>query len=132
MLSYHWWVQRAPTRRWARFTNATVPVRVVGRCLEVVDEGEVGGADEELSSQYRVDLSDEVLDEVCADRCLRGTRNRYLNDTLTELGAPPGRIAEVLEALAPLRLEIVSAADDGSDSWGSQDPTGVGADTRPS
>jgi len=48
----------------------------------------------------------------------------HLKDTMAELGATPSRITEVLEALAPLRLEIVSAAGDGPDEWGSQDPTG--------
>jgi hemoglobin len=48
----------------------------------------------------------------------------HLNETLTELGATPERIAEVLEALEPLRLEIVSAASGDPDEWGSTDPTG--------
>jgi hemoglobin len=48
----------------------------------------------------------------------------YLDETLTELGAAPARIAEVLEALEPLRLEIVTAVGDGTDDWGSVDPTG--------
>lgn len=48
----------------------------------------------------------------------------YLSTTLAELGAAPARTAEVLEALAPLRVEIVSAANDGPDRWGSTDPSG--------
>jgi hemoglobin len=47
----------------------------------------------------------------------------HLAETLTELGTTPERIAQVLEALAPLRLEIVSAPSEGSDEWGSLDPT---------
>lgn len=46
-----------------------------------------------------------------------------LAESLTELGTPSERIAEVLDALAPLRLEIVSAPARGSDEWG-LDPTG--------
>ncbi|MGB5758065.1 MAG: group 1 truncated hemoglobin [Acidimicrobiales bacterium] len=48
----------------------------------------------------------------------------HLAETLAEVGAKPARIAEVLEALAPLRLEIVSAVGEGTDEWGSLDPTG--------
>jgi len=48
----------------------------------------------------------------------------YLAETLTEVGATPARIAEILETLAPLRLEIVRAQSEGSDEWGSSDPTG--------
>ena len=48
----------------------------------------------------------------------------HLAETLAELGATPARIAEVLEALEPLRLEIVSAPGEGTDEWGSLDPTG--------
>ncbi len=48
----------------------------------------------------------------------------YLAETLAEIGTKAARIDEVLEALEPLRLEIVSAVGDGSDEWGSQDPTG--------
>lgn len=50
----------------------------------------------------------------------------HLATTLAELGAPPGRIAAAMDALAPLRVEIVSAAHAGPDDWGSQDPTGGG------
>ncbi len=50
----------------------------------------------------------------------------HLATTLTELGATPERIDEVREALAPLRLEIVTAAGEGTDEWGSQDPSGGG------
>ena len=49
---------------------------------------------------------------------------KHLGDTLAELGTTPARIAEVLEALAPLRLEIVTAPSDDPDEWGSQDPAG--------
>ena len=49
-----------------------------------------------------------------------------LAETLAEVEATPARIAEVLEALAPLRREIVSGAHEGRDEWGSQDPTGGG------
>lgn len=48
----------------------------------------------------------------------------HLSETLAELGATPARIADMLEALAPLRLEIVKAPDDGPDEWGSRDPSG--------
>lgn len=48
----------------------------------------------------------------------------HLADTLAELDANPERIAEVIEALAPLRAEIVSAPADGPDDWGSTDPSG--------
>lgn len=48
----------------------------------------------------------------------------HLADSLTELGTTPARVTEVLEALAPLRLEIVKAPADGSDEWGSLDPIG--------
>jgi hemoglobin len=49
-----------------------------------------------------------------------------LAETLAEVEATPERIAEVLEALAPLRVEIVSAAHEGPGEWGSRDPTGGG------
>ena len=49
-----------------------------------------------------------------------------LAETLAEVEAAPERVAEVMEALAPLRVEIVSAAHDGPDDWGSVDPTGGG------
>lgn len=49
---------------------------------------------------------------------------QHLGDTLAELGAAPERVAEVLKALAPLRLEIVSASSGDPDEWGSTDPTG--------
>ncbi len=48
----------------------------------------------------------------------------YLAETLAELGATAERIAEVLEALEPLRVEIVHASPEGSDEWGSLDPVG--------
>lgn len=48
----------------------------------------------------------------------------HLTETLTEVGATPDRIAEVIEAISPLRVEIVSAAHDGPDEWGSTDPSG--------
>ena len=48
----------------------------------------------------------------------------HLKETLAELGTAPARITEVVAALEPLRLEIVSAATDGVDKWGSLDPTG--------
>ena len=51
---------------------------------------------------------------------------QYLGETLVELDAPQERIDEVLEALAPLRLEIVAAGAVGSDEWGSSDETGGG------
>ena len=50
----------------------------------------------------------------------------HLAQTLTDLGAPADRIADAMETLAPLRVEIVSAAHAGPDEWGSQDPTGGG------
>ena len=49
-----------------------------------------------------------------------------LAETLAETEASPERVAEVLEAVTPLRVEIVSAAHSGPDEWGSQDPTGGG------
>ena len=49
-----------------------------------------------------------------------------LAETLAEVEASPERVAEVLEAITPLRVEIVSAAPDGPDEWGSLDPTGGG------
>ncbi|MGI9622180.1 MAG: group I truncated hemoglobin [Acidimicrobiales bacterium] len=51
---------------------------------------------------------------------------KSLAETLAEAGVDADRIAEVLDALASLRIEIVSAAQDGPDEWGSQDPTGGG------
>lgn len=48
----------------------------------------------------------------------------YLGETLTEIGTAPERIDEVLEAIAPLRVEVVSAPGEGSDEWGSVDPSG--------
>ena len=48
----------------------------------------------------------------------------HLTKTLADLGTTPERTAEVLEALAPLRAEIVSAPGDGTDEWGSLDPSG--------
>ncbi len=48
----------------------------------------------------------------------------HLGQTLADLGAPPARIAEVTGALGPLRSEIVTAAGDGPDEWGSIDPSG--------
>ncbi len=50
----------------------------------------------------------------------------HLAEALRELGAQRDRIERVLGALAPLRVEIVSAAQAGPDEWGSQDPTGGG------
>ena len=47
-----------------------------------------------------------------------------LRETLAEVGTRPARITEVLEAIEPLRLEIVTAAGEGEDEWGSQDPSG--------
>jgi hemoglobin len=48
----------------------------------------------------------------------------HLAATLGEVGVAPEQIAEVLEALRPLRLEIVTAPAEGADEWGSLDPTG--------
>lgn len=48
----------------------------------------------------------------------------HLSETLVQVGATPDRVAELLETLSPLRPEIVSAAGDGPDEWGSQDPSG--------
>jgi hemoglobin len=48
----------------------------------------------------------------------------HLAETLDEVGAEAKRIAEVIEALAPLRVEIVSAPGEGPDEWGAQDPSG--------
>lgn len=48
----------------------------------------------------------------------------HLQTTLTELGVSSERIDSVLEALSPLRREIVAAPGDGPDDWGTMDPTG--------
>ncbi len=48
----------------------------------------------------------------------------HLGETLTNLGAAAERAADVLEALDPLRHEIVTAAGEGGDEWGSEDPAG--------
>jgi len=48
----------------------------------------------------------------------------HLAETLTEGGATQERVAAVCEALDPLRREIVSAASEGTDEWGSQDSSG--------
>lgn len=48
----------------------------------------------------------------------------HLADTLAEVGAPPDRVNAIVDALAPLRVEIVHAAQDGPDEWGSTDPSG--------
>jgi hemoglobin len=50
----------------------------------------------------------------------------HLAETLAEIGTTPERIAEVLGALEPLRRDIVHATREGSDEWGSSDPTGGG------
>ena len=50
----------------------------------------------------------------------------HLAATLTDLGTASDRVDEVMEALAPLRVEIVHAAQADQDEWGSQDPTGGG------
>jgi hemoglobin len=44
--------------------------------------------------------------------------------SLADLGATPARCDEVLEALEPLRLEIVHASSEGADDLGSCDPPG--------
>lgn len=49
---------------------------------------------------------------------------RYLAEALAELDAPPEHVSDVMTALEPLRLEIVTAAGAGPDSWGSIDPPG--------
>ena len=48
----------------------------------------------------------------------------HLGATFTELGADSERVAELLDAIAPLRVEIVSATAEGTDEWGSVDPSG--------
>ena len=48
----------------------------------------------------------------------------HLAETLVDVGATPERVAELLERLSVLRLEIVRAPSDGPDQWGSQDPSG--------
>lgn len=50
----------------------------------------------------------------------------HLASTLEDLGTAAERVNEVMDALTPLRVEIVSAAHAGPDEWGSQDPTGGG------
>ena len=47
-----------------------------------------------------------------------------LAETLTELEFEPDRIEDILRSLAPLRLEIVSAAAADSDEFGLVDPPG--------
>lgn len=51
---------------------------------------------------------------------------KYLAETLAETGQTPERIADMLEALEPLRVDIVSALGEGADEWGSSDPPGGG------
>ena len=48
----------------------------------------------------------------------------HLGETLTEYGISAERVTELVGILDPLRHEIVSAAREGSDEWGSQDPEG--------
>ena len=48
----------------------------------------------------------------------------HLADTLGEVGTEAARIDEVIAALEPLRHDIVSASAEGSDTWGSEDPSG--------
>ena len=48
----------------------------------------------------------------------------HLGETLAEYGVAAERVTELVEILDPLRLEIVSAAGEGGDEWGSQDPAG--------
>jgi hemoglobin len=47
-----------------------------------------------------------------------------LVESLADLGATPARSAEVIEALAPLRFEILSARGGGPEALGSCDPPG--------
>ena len=48
----------------------------------------------------------------------------HLGEALGEVGASDEHVAEVLEALDPLRHEVVHAPAAGGDDWGSQDPAG--------
>ena len=48
----------------------------------------------------------------------------HLGETLTEYGVAAERVTELVEILDPLRHEIVHAAREGRDEWGSQDPAG--------
>lgn len=48
----------------------------------------------------------------------------HLRDTLVELGVASEQIDDVIEAISPLQVEIVSAAHDGPDEYGSVDPIG--------
>lgn len=48
----------------------------------------------------------------------------HLGETLAEYGVAAERVTELVATLDPLRHEIVSAAPEGSDEWGSQDPEG--------
>lgn len=50
----------------------------------------------------------------------------HLQEALSELSIAPERIAGVVEALQPLRLEIVTAAADSADEWGAVDTGGHG------
>lgn len=50
----------------------------------------------------------------------------HLADALSDLGTPPDRCAEVLESLAPLRLEIVTAIGEDATPWGFDPPGGSG------
>jgi hemoglobin len=48
----------------------------------------------------------------------------HLAESLAEIGTTPARIAEVMGALEPLRLEIVSARAEGADEFGFSDLIG--------
>lgn len=48
----------------------------------------------------------------------------HLAETLAEIGISTDRIDDVLAAIKPLRLEIVSAAPEGTDEWGASEPVG--------
>ena len=48
----------------------------------------------------------------------------HLREVLAEIGVGAARVTELVATLDPLRHEIVSAAGEGPDEWGSQDPAG--------
>ena len=79
----------------------------------------LGGPDAYKGRDMRAAHAHLQITDVDFDRFLG-----HLTETLAELGSTEERIAQVMEALSPLRVEIVHAAQDGPDDWGSTDPSG--------
>ena len=79
----------------------------------------LGGPDEYEGRDMRAAHAHLQITDTDFDRFID-----HLVETLDELGTTPARIAEVRAALEPLRVEIVHAPGEGSDAWGSLDPTG--------